>query len=445
MIFTNALWKLLDILSTWEKRNIISLENQDLTLEFSAQSPSDSQHAFRQVLGLQKDYPYLDESSVQRQYMIQLRDNITTELFQRIESDVQSFIPVTVAMAARLIRPLDFNFSSVAFKQGQWKYRLPEAKMVTSFVIRRQYLRDISVSALARLYDESLPRLRTMRHERWRLPHEVCQQEFDWSYGPTQEFSSQNLGLASIPGHVSRLPSSLQSLHLFEDFSSTMHGAEPSSRPRPSRIQILKGLAAAAPSVKHLAVSFLSDAMECLDTPDNAWFPNLESIALTSQTHFRPKSPANLNDVLHKAALAASTMPKLQIMEIWNCENGYAAIFRYEAMGPATPSACRLTWGCSWHPAASMQSRVVKAWGNVASMMASRGLLVDNTQDPLPPGPYDLYGRILGQLKLRNRILDPISLMQARIGVEREGEVDIPMWKPTTPYVPTTTPSAAPA
>lgn len=431
IIFTQALWKLLDILSTWEKSNI-NLDHQNLTLEFSAHSPSDSQHAFQNVLEIQNAYPYLDESSVQRQYMMQHRTGIITDLFQRL-GNRQS---ITVPMAARLVRPLDFDFSGVRFKQGQSKDRLPEVKMVTSFLIRRQYYRDICTSALARLYNESLPNLRTIRHERWRLPHDLCQQMYDWSYGPTQEFPFKSLGQMSSAGSKSKLPSSLESLHLFEDFNATIHGSRTSSRPRPSRIQILKGLATAGPGVKHLTVSFLSDAMDCLEIPDNSLFPNLESIALTSQTCFRPTSFTNFNVLLHKAALAARKMPKLQIMEIWNCENGYAAIFRYEATGAAESSACRLTWRCSWYPASPIQDRVVKAWETVASTVTSRELLLDIT-DPLPPRSYPRYGCILGQLKLRSFILDPISQMQVRVGTGSEAEVNIPVWKPTTPYLPT--------
>lgn len=385
---------------------------------------------FQNDLGIQNTYPYLAETGVQRQYMMQHRNGVITDHFHWFDNgqSITALRPGGIDgfhMAERLIQPLDFDFFRIKFKRGQSKDHLPKVKMVTSFLIRRQYYRDIHPSALGRLFDESLTNLRDIRHERWRLPYDIFQEMHDWTYGPTEEFPSGQGGTLG-----SKLPSSLESLHIFEDFNATIHGSETSNRPRPSRIQVLKGLAISAPGIKHLSVSFLSDAMDCLEISDHM-FPNLQSIALSSQTYLRPTQ--SFNELLHKAALAAMKMPKLQIMEIWNCENGYAAIFRYEATGTPESSACRLTWRCSWY-AASIRDRVVKAWKNVASTIASRELILDT--DPLPPASYPQYGSIIGQLKLRSFILDHISQMQVRVGAGSEDEVDIPAWRPTTPCLP---------
>lgn len=330
----------------------------------------------------------------------------------------------------RLIpQPLEFDFFGVRFKRGQSKDQLPKVEAVTSFVIRRQYYRDICSFSLAKLLNESLTNLRDIRHERWRLPFDVLLESFDdssWTDWPPKELP---FGIATTLG--SKLPASLESLHMFEDFNATLHGWGDLSRPRPSRVQLLKGLARSAPGIKHFSVSFLSDAMDCLETPDHFTFANLQSIALTSQNALRPSH--NFNELLHKAALAAMKMPKLQIMEIWNCENGYAAIFRYEATGTPESSACRLTFKCSWH-AIPIRDDIVEAWKNVASTIASRRLILDT--GPLPLTSYSQYGSIIGQLKLRDSVLHGISQMQVRVRAGSEDEVDVPAWRPTTPYLP---------
>lgn len=72
--------------------------------------------------------------------------------------------------------------------------RLPEVKMVTSLLFRRQYYRELSPSALGRLLDESLTGLRNIRHERWRLPDPLFQEMHDYSYGPIEGVTSSQRG-----------------------------------------------------------------------------------------------------------------------------------------------------------------------------------------------------------------------------------------------------------
>lgn len=427
VIFTAALWKLLDILSTWEKNNVDHHPN--LTLELSAHSPSDGQHVFQNEVGLRNTYPYLAGIGVQRQYMKQHRGDEANDPFHSFE--IGQSLPAQlkrVHMAGRLIpQPLEFDFFGVRFKRGQSKDHLPRVKTISSFLIRRQCYRNVCPLALGRLFSESLTNLRDIRHERWRLPFDLFMETFhDWTDELTEDLPS---GLKGTLGR--NLPASLESLHIFEDSKDLMLSSETSSRPRRSRIQILKGLATSVPGIKHLSVSFLSDAMACLEVSDETIFPNLQTIALTSQDMLRPTQ--RFGELLHKAALAAMKMPKLQIMEIWNAEDGHAAIIRYEAAGTPDSSACRLTFRCSWY-LEPIQDCVVEAWRQVASAITPRQLIVYIT--PLPAAIYPQYGSVIGQLKLRNHILDDISQMQVRVSAGSEDELDVPPWRPATPYLP---------
>lgn len=134
-----------------------------------------------------------------------------------------------------------------------------------------------------------------------------------------------------------------------------IYGSEDTKTPRLSKIQILPSLAVSAPNLEHLSVSFLTDAIDCLglrshlgktDILDHvtAYFPNLRSVALTSQEVLRPAQSRHstevaTSDLLQAAAAAATKMPRIEVMEIWNWEHeaweaerrGRACVFRYEA------------------------------------------------------------------------------------------------------------------
>lgn len=392
---------------------------------------------FQDHIGLQDDYPYFAESRVQREYIMRYHHDRTRNNNQ-LKGDFHKFNTISSLappyqqhldmniVANRLIRPLDLDFFGIRFRRGQSKDCLPEVKMITSLLIRRQYYRELCPSALGRLFIESLTGLRQIRHERWRLPWTLGQDIYDMAYGPTEVWNPSGAG--TVLG--SKLPPSLESLHIFEDFNAAIHGRTHTETPRRSGIQVLKGLVSSAPNLKHLSVSFFSDAMDCLKLPAGI-FANLESIALTSQVYLRPETGPP-NRLLYKAANAAMKMPKLQIMELWNCANGHADILRYESVGTASSSACRLTWRSSWCCMKStLEKRVVEAWEEVASTNASRELIVETY--PLPPGSYSQYGAMLHHLKLRNSILDPISGMQVRVGTGEEDQREATVWRSATP------------
>lgn len=479
-MFSDGVYKLLGILAEWEQYGLSEAQGKGLTLELSAHTPNEPFDLIEDEPVMNNDYPYLADDAVQKRYIAQFRQDrsnityvearvgrVTYLVDTRYLGDRPHMSP-RVGTGKMLIRPLGFTEPSAPPEKPRFPFELekddlptefrefsfpkpqpppvraplPEVKMVTSLLLRRQHHRDLFPKALNRLLSESLTGLREIRHERWRLPVAASERQltFDAEYGPTKPASPPPPTGGTTLG--SKLPSSLESLHLFEDFNKWYHDESQQkwTDPRPSRIQVLKGVATSAPGIKHLSVAFLSDAMECLDLPPaGVIFPNLESLALTSQHTLRPDQPG-LNELLHKAALAAMRMPKLQIMEIWNCGNGSAAFFRYEAMGSEAASTCRLTWRCSWassewasESSGPFENYVVEAWSQVAARVTDRYLILD-VKEPMRAGSYDQYAGILGQLKLRRSILHPTSEMQVRVEVEDEDEDDVPVWKSVTPY-----------
>ncbi|KAL2290906.1 hypothetical protein FJTKL_14845 [Diaporthe vaccinii] len=234
------------------------------------------------------------------------------------------------------------------------------------------------------------------------------------------------------------LPSSLESLSLFEDISSKSPEVEEVGEVygtdafRSSSIQVLDGLAGRAVNLKHLSVSFLSDAMNCFKFPAGA-LPNLQSLAITSQEHLQPND-WKVRRILLDAATAVTKLPKLQIMELWNCEKGHAAILRYEAAETVRSRTCELTWRSSWYSTKStIGAEVIEAWEHAAHESSRQLTFV---LDPLPPAPYSHYGAILRHLKLRDYILDPVTAMQVRVGIDEEDQPEVPVWRASVPYSP---------
>lgn len=464
MIFTSALWKLLEILSAWEKSR--KGPRQTFTLELSAHSPGDAKHQYQDDPGLQDDYPYLADDKIQREYIVrQLSNNskLTDDMHWFVNGQIS--YPMSQpgvrdlferAGAVRLAYPLDLDFDECRLKgtksiqRSVGRLALPEVKMVSSLLLRRQYYRELSRRTLHQLFRETLTGLRQLRHERWRRPRGYWQDPYHQTIYYSNTWISKSLANAMAP--------SLESIHLFEDALTLIPRRQTTTRPDPTkqyRPNMLLCVAQSAPNIKHLSVSFLSDAHDCLEiTTEDAYahksnlairrirrflpsvkgFPNLESVALTSQHHLRPMA-TSLNDLLHRAAAAAMKMPRLQIMELWNCGDGHAAVFRYEATGTAESSAARVTWRCSWdhYSTSHIQARVIEAWREVASTHTGRRL-APLVIDPLPRGSYAHCGEVLHHLKLRKSILDPTSYMQARVGAEGEHEPEVTAWKSSTPW-----------
>lgn len=424
----------MDVLSGWEKLD--PKHGQELTLELSAHSPSDSFHGLNHYAEDQDDYPYRASISGQRDYIeCYYKDAARLEInrYERIGHSYSSVNHINdlefgvIALddaqniTERAISHLEFDHFS------PHQPRLPEVKMVSSFLMRRQFYRSLGNLTLRRLVEESFTALRELRFERWQLVNPEEQENADWILGLMLLSPLKTGGILG-----SSVPSPLETLSLFEDFSEEMNGEDAVNEPRPSRTKILQWVANSAVNIKHLSVSFMSDAKDCLELPAHT-FPNLESLALTSQ-HWLEPTQKNTEKLFYLAASAALKMPKLQIMEIWTCGGGHAAVLRYEATGTAETSACRLTWRCSWVPEEPVAwDGVIEAWSHVADTNASRMLRFK--EDKLPHGEerYLKYGAIMHQLKLRNLILDRTSVMQVRMGTGAENEPEVEAWRPSVP------------
>jgi hypothetical protein len=331
--------------------------------------------------------------------------------------------------AKRLVRPLKFVNRQL---------RLPEASIVTEFLIRRQHFRDISTPSLRKLL-ESLPSLRILRRENWRLITQkervVDDRRYALQYGASKKTQDGSRYLLTTA-----LPRSLIHLQLFEDFERQLHGKRDCERSRLSLIELLPSLAILTPRLQHLAVSFLTDAIDCFGLrrvylsegaiPDHMThlFPHLENVILTSQEHLRPTQTNNKTNALLRAAAAiALKMPKLKVLEIWNCGQGHACLFRYDSTLASSEHVGVITWRSNWMSFSGrdlvIETDVLKAWEKV--IVTSLGETCHLLPEPirfkrmaLPVGHakirYLSYHSIIEHLKLAGIALHPTSKMQVR-------------------------------
>jgi hypothetical protein len=165
------------------------------------------------------------------------------------------------------------------------------------------------------------------------------------------------------------------------------------------------------------------DACDFFNTDDQSsqeW-PNLASLALTSQLLTPQQSLTDITDMLERAGLAATRMPKLKTMEIWNGREKLAALFKYELLQEQRSSI--ITWKGTWD--LILQPSVVESWKAVTTRRG--GFRVDVVYETLDSDIIRSHGDAIVGLEVSERVVRPISLQQIRI------DCDAP-WRRTRPY-----------
>jgi hypothetical protein len=455
-IFTEAIWKLFRTLA-------LLGTGCGLTLEFSAHSPSDSGHFFKSWYQLRPDYPHFATPHEHFTYVNGAKEYLPTDDkahgYGKGNSRakwIRSVGPGTRrqrAYAQRLVRPLKFDSTEYA--------SLPKATCVADLLIRRQYFRDIETSSLSHILG-SLPSLQRLRRENWRRVgvEERRNDEACYEFPPSLVFRNTVLREDLLPSFLTTsLPTSLTHLQLFQDFNAQLYGRADVRAPLFLSTSFLPDLARSTPNLQVFAVSFLADAIDIfglrycyllekrdgtiwdeatrqrrLDT-ETHYFSNMEYVALTSQEHLRPdQNRSKIHDFLCAAAAVASKMPKLKTMELWNCGQGQACIFRYEAVDYSDSElahSCRLTWRSTWGlQDYAMGPTVLKTWEAVARARGYPSVLVERR--PLLVGvserEYTSHHELLrlGGLKLAHYELHDTSRAQA--SAEADMTPDAFMW-----------------
>ncbi|KAF4984660.1 hypothetical protein FZEAL_176 [Fusarium zealandicum] len=326
-----------------------------LKLELSAQSPSDSEHWFKNFyLGVEEDgVPNTARWHDPRHGWI---------------NSHQVETPQGLCIS-RLYECADFRF--------QKHEVLAEVQAVTTFVLRRQVRRQFTSSTLRGLF-EKLPRLDCLRRGMGQIVK-------DWDY--------QLLFDKCLPQRLKRIS-------VFEDFHEDSLMPPQSSTSYPA---IGRALAQRSLSLEQASVSYMVDARHFFKACQPSWtWDCLQALMLTSHA----LTPGIVNhkeifDLLHEAAVVALGMPRLHTMALWNGRKGEACAFTYRKRGT-------LTWRASWHLA--LQPRVIEAWENVAYPAPIRVQYQELSSDCIGS-----HGDAIAQLELPCSVIDPVSLWQIQM------------------------------
>ncbi|KAF4999592.1 hypothetical protein FGRMN_2340 [Fusarium graminum] len=367
-VVTNAIARLFFVISTWDHNN-----GRKLTLELNVYSPSDSEHWFR---GCYFGIP----GEVEPEYLPQ--DNITIHDPEHgwYKSRVIEKLPEFALL--RL-----FDHRTVRFEQT-----LHIVPAVTRFLLRRQCRRQPRSMMLSELLSR-FPRLEEMSYEPWRPP-DACSlsQEDPW------------LGIS-----IARLPETVRKITIFEDYNQNyldqIEGYSPIARVfyvKGSSSKTPKGFAEAlimkSLQLEHLSVAFLIDAFDFFSSynPHLCW-SRLQSLTLTS----RLMNQANVNELLHKAAMFALNMPKLETMTIWYGGKREACAFTYSR------EEVSVTWRGTWD--VDLEPLLLEAWERVTG--DSRKALCFKKE--LLACDIVSHGDAIHYLGL-NHVVDDLSLRQIR-------------------------------
>ncbi|KAK2024428.1 hypothetical protein LX32DRAFT_705567 [Colletotrichum zoysiae] len=377
---TTGFQDLFSILSTWDLYN-------DLTLDISIYSPSDSEHWF-QYLTFMPDVPLDTPGDYCLEKMILNRDHHDPQhgwvAGFRHSAPPRSAV-FRVFNEVMEVGPFDSYQSEL-----QWWDQLPSVPAVTSLLFRQQSRRRWNPTSLARLFSR-FPRLQTVCYEPWR--------EWD-SFQRRTDRSYQNLFKS-----IQQCNGSLKRLVVFENFNqqypATMQrflwgeelsGCNSIRNPDPAVSQMV---ALASLKLEHLAASFIADASYFLGIDPTWEWTNLTSLVLTSKLLMPDENPTEIGAMLRAAAAAAMKMPRLETMEIWNGRKGLAALFRYQAF--RNVQQAEIVWKGTWR--FIVETSIIRAW----------------EAEQLDEAAIESHGDALHYLKLSSQAIRPISLQQIRM------------------------------
>ncbi|KAF3806904.1 hypothetical protein GCG54_00007155 [Colletotrichum gloeosporioides] len=389
---------LFSALSAWQP-------SDNLVLEISIHSPSDSDHWFKYMTfvpdispencGWKKRLPkpiqvnFDDEKhgwiagrrvSHPRPVLIEDMNNDSPETYKRNEKWFKRHMEK---------RAIETN------KQKKvWWESLPPVTAVIGVILRQQNRRQ-----LTEILGKILSRLsgpQEIHYESWRRKWHFDQEEADKIH-PTW-----------FTRIFPRKLKNLRRLVIFESFTQKYPeildpqlGVQPSQMPTP---KAGKAIARA---------SFMVDASHFFSSCEPSWkWSNLTSLALTSRLLAPDATTTQIGAMLRKAAKMAMRMPKLRVMEIWDGREGLAALFQYKSMGHGQRPV--ITWRATWDYA--LESSVIQAWKAVG--MEHQGEHHWNdcvvVKEFLNVDDVRCHGDAIHHLKLSSSVIRPVSLHQIR-------------------------------
>ncbi|KAI1631629.1 hypothetical protein F4809DRAFT_657625 [Biscogniauxia mediterranea] len=324
--FTATIWEFLMVLSQWETEGRNA--SQGLTFELGVCIEEGLQWSTKHIKTKYLYYKRL----IGRRYLKEHKPDL-----------VDAFNAFIVSLVG--LKSLEFLFKD---NQARNAPLLPQARVVTNFLINRWYIPNLAAESLAELC-RSFPRAQGFHLERWLFDNGTSNHKWDEGY----------------PMLMSSLPASLKRLTIMEELHPWYpHAIE--NRPDSITYDFLQ----VSQRLEQLCLSFAIDATQffrpfwptqlaAAGRPPRFRWENLRSLALTATVLTEISSP-EVNELLIAAANAAMRMPALRLMELWGCERD-TGIFRYAREDRTS----EISWLGTW--LLKLDRRVVRRWQDVAA------------------------------------------------------------------------------
>ncbi|KAL7959161.1 hypothetical protein V8C34DRAFT_313621 [Trichoderma compactum] len=387
---TTSFHTLFSNLSTWEP-------NADLILDISIYSPSDSKHWFK-YLTFMPDTP-LDP--------LDSRPSIDQMVLNKpVYNDPQHGWVDGFRHSAPPIRAVVKVFHSI-MEEGpfdseeaelQWWDQLPSVPAVTTLLLRQQNRRRWRPEALAHMFAR-FPRLQEVHYEPWRewcFMKRYTDRKYLYLFESIQRFNSNLKRLVVFENFNQQYPVTMQRFQFGVDLAACDSIRNPT--PAVSRMVALASL-----KLEHLAASFVVDASHFFNIEPSWEWPNLTSLVLTSKLLTPDEDPIKIGAMLQTAAAAATKMPQLETMEIWNGRKGIAALFKYQIFHNTRQA--RIIWRGTWN--FDMEPSTVQAW-----------------EELLDGATIKSHGDAIRHLRLSGQVIRPISLQQIQMEQSALGSVE---------------------
>lgn len=203
--------------------------------------------------------------------------------------------------------------------------------------------------------------------------------EFQYLFDSILRFNNNLKTLVVFENFNQQYPAIMQRFQFGEDIAECDSIRNPA--PAVSRMVALASL-----KLEHLAASFIVDAGHFFDIePSWAW-PNLTSLVLTSKLLTPDENSTEIAAMLQATAAAATRMPQLDTMEIWNGRKGLAALFKYQASRDMRPAI--IIWRGTW--TLTMEPSIIQAWQAVLHQYG--GWRLDWVQERLDEAAIKSHG-----------------------------------------------------
>lgn len=392
-IFTNIVWRLFHILSTWKPKDV---RKDGIVLELSAQSLSDAHH-------FNKDLRFRLHDTAWDRWDDRPVSPLNDPFHGWKDGKPVKAIP-RFAKSRLFGCRLRFNYKLPSVRGLHM--RLPKVSVVSSLVIRRQFTRVIAVRNSLHFMIRSLTRLSSFTFEPWRHPS-----------GMHQAFQGTSLDVLAKESFKVRRKT-LKKVYIFESHDEMFREGRNNRKYEP---EFASWLARRSHQLEELYVANNIDAVDFLYpfrplvTPEERrWmvWKDLRNLSLTTQQLV----PGRTNAIILMAARAAERMPCLQVMELWNYWSsiGMAGIFRYRR--EETRASIELLG--TWPDRCTAEARA--AWAGIATAQRPMPFRWKETHwnDGVIQGEYSM----LQQLHLVEHVLHPISLRQIKREDQRRRE-----------------------